>query len=101
MISSDPFPMVMHSGGRFAWAARAFFSANAAPSGYRFIAPRASLIAATAFGDGPRAFSLEPSLITSSRPYSRLVSSIGFPGEYGTRRLTAGLGCRGVLGMVA
>src|SRR5207245_1033977 len=36
--------------------------------------------------EGPSAFSLEASLQTSVRPYSRFASSIGFPGTYGFSR---------------
>ena len=37
-------------------------------------------IALSALGEGPSGFSLEASLITLSRPNSRLTSSIGLPG---------------------
>src|SRR5438094_2755301 len=43
-------------------------------------------MAATARGDGPRGFSFEASFTTSSRPSSRLTSSTGLPGTYGSRR---------------
>src|SRR5450759_4392774 len=99
MISSEPLPTVMLSLGISRRALNAVLSEYAAPSGYRCRSPRADRIASTAIGEGPREFSFEPSLMTSLRPNSRLVSSIGLPGEYGTRRFTAGRGASELLGI--
>src|SRR6185436_14663038 len=46
----------------------------------------ASLIAASARGDGPNGFSFEASLIEPVMPYSRSSSSSGMPGGYGASR---------------
>ncbi|MNC23324.1 hypothetical protein D3C75_713460 [compost metagenome] len=49
-------------------------------------------IAARTRGEQPYGFSLEASLMTSSRPSSRFTSSIGLPGWYTGRFTIWGLG---------
>src|ERR671919_1992014 len=84
MISLDPAPTKICSGGKPSLAASACTTEKLVSAGYRWTLESASRSAAIANGEGPRGFSLDASLTASVIPYSRSVSSIGFPGTYGS-----------------
>jgi len=49
-------------------------------------------MAARAFGEGPRGFSLDASLMGLATPYSRAISVLDLPGTYSGMVLTQGAG---------